>query len=316
MKVFTDIEPASSSKAIVLCIGFFDGVHLGHQAVIREARTLADTHQALCCVLTFANHPATILRPESAPKLLSSNTMKQSYIAELGVDKLFMPAFTKVLSEQTPEQFIDTIRASLPRLMGICIGHDWRFGKNASGDADTLTTLAAGHGIAVTVVDAVNDHEGPISSTRIRKAVQAGNLEEAERLLGRPWQFSGRVVQGDQVGNTLGFPTANIETQPDCLLPPGVFAASAVVAGSIYPAVLNIGNRPTVHKDSPVKAEAHLLDFDGSLYGEEMIVIPHNKLREETRFDSTEALKMQIKRDIRAATKIMNISISPPASQD
>ena len=305
MKFFSSLDDLTSGAPVVLCIGFFDGVHLGHQAVVRAARNLADAKQAACWVLTFANHPATILRPQKAPALLTTNETKQSLISELGADALLMPPFTPELSRLSPEDFFKELRRVMPELRAICIGHNWRFGKDAAGCANTLTRLAEGTGIDITVVDSVSLQQKAISSTRIRNALMKGRLSEVADMLGRQWQFSGEVISGSQVGAQLGFPTANIQIQDNILLPKGVFAAMAECSGELYQAVLNIGARPTIHADGPVTPEVHLLDTEGHFYGENMTVFPVKKLREESRFDSREALSNQIRTDIEDARAVL-----------
>jgi riboflavin kinase / FMN adenylyltransferase len=292
---------AAGSK-VCLAIGVFDGVHLGHQQIIRQTIADARQHEGLAVVVTFDCHPNRIVAPEHEPPLIYSLTQKLRTIESLGADALLLLHFDQELSQQNGEQFIRRLAVELQHVRSICVGADFVFGYRRSGNVELLRKLGAElrfqvHGMAAVALDGQ-----PVSSTRIREVIRAGDLDAASQLLGRAYSFAGNIVAGDHLGQKLGFPTANVDTTGLLLPPYGVYAAHAQVGGQSYRAVLNIGCRPTLKQLNPqLRVEAHLLDFSGDLYGREMEVVPFEKVREEKRFPSLEALRDQIAADVRAA---------------
>lgn len=285
-----------------LAIGFFDGVHLGHQQIIRQAVADARRHATRSVVLTFDVHPGTIVAPEQAPSLIQTRDQRIASIAALGPDALLMLPFTAEFSRQPAIDFIRTLHRELRGIHGICIGANFHFGHRRTGNLATLQESGAQLGFAVHGMAAVGLDGTAISSTRIRQAIRDGELDDAGQMLGRPWSLAGTVVHGEQRGRALGFPTANIEV-PGLALPPfGVYAAQVVAAGRRHPAVVNLGLRPTISPRAVQPLlEAHLLDFSGDLYGQTLEVIPLAHLRGEQRFSSMETLREQIARDVAAA---------------
>lgn len=296
----TDLRPGN--RKVCLAIGVFDGVHLGHQQIIRQ--TMADARQqnALAVVLTFDRHPSAIVAPDRVPPLIYSPPQKLRAIESLGADALLIIRFDKPFSEQTGEAFIRQLAHDLGRIQSICVGADFVFGHKRSGNVALLQKLGAElnftvHGIAAVALDGQI-----VSSTRIRETVRAGDFDAASQMLGRAYSLVACVVEGDKLGSKLGFPTANLDTTGFVLPPNGVYAAHATVGGQVHRAVLNIGQRPTVNQPTPhIRLEVHLLDFDGPLYGQELEVTFAAKLRDEKRYASLDELKIQISRDAAAA---------------
>ena len=300
----TASQLAPGSQKVCLAIGVFDGVHLGHQQIIRQTVADARQHDGVALVVTFDKHPSSIVAPDRVPPLIYSQPQKLRTIKSLGADALLEIPFDREFSQQTGEAFIRGLVHDLGRVQSICVGADFVFGNKRSGNVALLKTLGetlqfAVHGMAEVSLDGQ-----VVSSTRIREAIRAGNFDAASQMLGRAYSLAGVVVRGDQLGHQLGFPTANLET-PGLLLPPnGVYAAHASVAKKNYRAVLNIGQRPTISQPTPqIRVEVHLLDFAGEIYGQEMEVTFAAKLRDEQKFASLEELKAQIASDIAEARR-------------
>ncbi|MFO1487209.1 MAG: bifunctional riboflavin kinase/FAD synthetase [Verrucomicrobiota bacterium] len=305
MKVIhaTSELPAARRKAC-LAIGVFDGVHLGHQQIIRQTVADALQHDAAAIVVTFDKHPGTVVAPDKVPPAIYSRAQKLRAIEALGADVLLEIPFDKSFSQFTGEQFIRDLAASLGGLQSVCVGADFVFGHKRSGNVALLKQLGGElhftvHGMAELSLDGA-----VVSSTRIREAIRAGNFDAAGQLLGRSYSIAGPVIQGDQLGRTLGFPTANLDTAGLLLPPNGVYATLATVAGKSHRAVSNIGVRPTVNQPTPApRLEVHLLDFSGDLYGQELEATFVAKLRDEKKFSSLEELKTQIAQDILEARR-------------
>ncbi len=302
-------ELARIPGPLFLSIGVFDGVHLGHQAVI--CRALEDAREAggEAVVVTFDPHPVRILRPESAPRLLTSTRHKEILLKELGVRHLLIVPFTEAFAQTAPEQFVRELHAAANGLREICVGHTWSFGKGRAGNLELLRTLGDQLGFDEVGVPVVEVGGQIVSSTLIRAAVEAGALENAARLLGRPFSLFGTVAHGDGRGRTLGFPTANLRAHNEQFPPNGVYAVRARLVGkeAPRPGVLNIGTRPTLHgKGADRIPELHLFDFEGDLYGSDVEVFFHHFLREEKRFASVEALKAQIGLDAAEARALLS----------
>jgi riboflavin kinase/FMN adenylyltransferase len=293
-------ELKTNGKKVCLAIGFFDGVHLGHQQILRQ--TIADAHQhdSLALVLTFDRHPSVIVAPDKTPPLIYSLPQKLRAIGSLGAENILLIQFDKKFSEQTGEQFIRGLAQGLGKIHSICVGANFVFGHKRSGNVALLKKLGAELNFSVHGLSALSLDGQRVSSTRIREAIGAGNLDEAGQMLGRPYAISGNVVVGDKLGRQLGFPTANIDTTGLALPPHGVYAALTQVDAQLYRVALNIGIRPTVAAGKQLRVEAHLLDFQGELYGRELEIEISEKLRDEKKFASPEELRQQIARDVAA----------------
>jgi len=308
MKVITRLSAMKKERRpVVLAAGFFDGVHAGHRRVID--RTVAESKRikGVAWVLTFDKHPKKVLKPESAPLLLTSNRHKLRLIKKLKVDGCIVLPFTRQLAGLAPETFVRMLSDSIPELTRIFVGKNWRFGHGEKGDVGQLAKLARDFSIRVSAVRPVLRSGRTVSSTRIRKEVLRGNLAAAAGMLGRPFSILGVVVKGRAVGRRMGYPTANLETFNEVLPPYGVYAVRAEVGGCVFGGVVNIGTRPTFRQPAARKAviEVHLFGLHRNIYGREVEVFFVKKLRSERRFSLVENLRKQIERDVRNARKIL-----------
>ena len=286
---------------LVLAIGVFDGVHLGHRAVIQRALTDARAAGGTAVVVTFDPHPARVLRPEQSPLLLTCIQHKQQLISALGVENLLIVPFDKTVAAMEPSEFIREIATAAKPLRQICVGENWSFGKGRTGNIHLLKILGEKMGFAAIGIPDVQMNERPVSSTAIRSAVQAGDITTAEKLLGRNFSILGTVVAGRKMGRTIGFPTANLATNNEQLPPNGVYAVTMQLRGNHLPGVANVGVRPTLEDAGARVCEVHLFDYTGNFYGEEVEVSFLRFIREERKFQSLDALRDQIAQDVTAA---------------
>ena len=301
-------ELSSVPGPAYLAVGVFDGVHLGHQSVVRRAMDDAQRERGGHAVaVTFDPHPMKVLRPDAAPRLLTSTPHKLKVLAELGVGHTLVIPFNLEFSRTPPETFIEELVSACQPLREICVGYDWSFGKGRAGNVDLLTRLGRARNFVCVGLPPVVAADGTqISSTLVRAAVEAGELARAAELLGREYTILGTVVEGRKLGRTLGFPTANLAAHNEQFPPNGVYAARAKVTGRVLTGVLNLGVRPTVTGGSAERLlELHVFDFEGDLYGAEIEVAFHAYLRGERRFESLDALKAQIEADCSAARKAL-----------
>ncbi|HXR05725.1 MAG TPA: bifunctional riboflavin kinase/FAD synthetase [Candidatus Acidoferrum sp.] len=284
---------------VCLAIGVFDGVHLGHQRVILQAVADAARGAGRSVVITFDRHPAAVLAPARVPPLIYPPAKKLRVIASLRPDTACVIHFDKEFSQITGEEFIRGLARDCGQIHSLSVGRAFSFGRARSGNVALLKTLGKELGFAVHALDEVSLYGRPVSSTRVRAAVRAGRFVEAGQLLGRPYELCGAVIQGAGLGRQIGFPTANVDLAGLLAPPAGVYAARAFVRGRHHSAAVNIGCRPTVAPVAPqIQVEAHLLDFAGDLYGEEIELTFLKKLRDEQKFPSPDALRAQILRDI------------------
>ncbi|MBS0658321.1 MAG: bifunctional riboflavin kinase/FAD synthetase [Verrucomicrobia bacterium] len=300
MSLFRSISALSVLEGpAYLAIGVFDGVHRGHRAVI--GRALEDARRepgGHAVVVTFEPHPMRVLRPEAAPRLLTSPAHLLKVLARVGVPNVLVLPFDRDFAARTPEEFIgELVRACRP-LRQICVGYDWSFGRGRSGNVDSLTRLGREFGFTCVGLPPVLDRTGQqISSTLIRAAVAEGDLARAAELLGREFTILGTVVPGRKLARTLGFPTANLAAHNEQFPPNGVYAAAAWVDGRERPGILNLGVRPTVDGSGERVLELHIFDFEGDLYGRDIEVAFRRFLRPEQKFAGLDALKAQIAAD-------------------
>jgi riboflavin kinase / FMN adenylyltransferase len=286
-------------RKVCLAIGFFDGVHLGHQQVIRQTLTDAKQHEAIGLVVTFDQHPNTVVAPSRVPPLIYSLPQKLRAIEAVGANTLLLIHFDQAFSEQSGEAFVRELTRKLGHLQSLCVGANFVFGYKRGGNVELLRKLGAELNFAVHGMSAVSLDGRAVSSTRVREAVGAGDLDSVSQMLGRAYSLAGTVVRGDGLGHQLGFPTANVDTTGLVLPPHGVYAVHAESGGKTHRAVLNIGHRPTLQNPNPqLRVEAHLMDFTGDLYGQEVELAFVEKLRVEKKFDSLGELRAQIARDI------------------
>ncbi len=295
-----------ADRGTVATVGTFDGVHIGHWAVLQEIRRRAAAAGRRSVLVTFDPHPLRIVRPEIAPPLLTTPTEKKEILAESGLDYAVFLTFTEVLSRYEPRRFVEEILVGRLRVEELVIGYDHGFGRDRSGNADTLRAIGGELGFTVDVVPPVEAEGDAVSSSRIRAAVAAGRMEEAWACLGRPYSARGVVVRGDGRGRRLGFPTANLTILgADKLIPPaGIYAVRGVLRTGTYGGALHLGPRPTF-RGSPPTIELHLLDFDGDIYGEEVRVDFLRYLRGVRPFDSPGALVAQMRDDVSRAAEVL-----------
>ena len=297
-------EVPREAAPVALAIGFLDGVHLGHQRVIRAAIARARAAGGQAWILTFEPHPLQILRPGRAPALLTPTPQKLRLLAALGADGCLLLPFTPALAAREPEDFIAGLVAALPPLAGVSVGANWTFGHRGRGDTELLRALGARHDFEVEIVAPVLVGGAPVSSTRVRQAVLAGDLSGAAALLGRPFSVSGRVEAGRGVGRGLGFPTANLDAVCELHPPTGVYAVLAECDGVRRGGAAYFGHRPTFDATPRPVLEVHLFDTDADLYGKDLEVFFLERLRGDERFESPEALRRQIERDVARARAI------------
>ncbi|MCB1236838.1 MAG: bifunctional riboflavin kinase/FAD synthetase, partial [Verrucomicrobiae bacterium] len=288
-----------------LAIGVFDGIHLGHRAVIEAALSSAgadETDGGMAAVATFDPHPVRVLSPANAPRLLTSTRHKLDLIGRLGIQTALVIPFDHAFAEIEAEDFVRTLATAAVRLKRICVGEDWRFGHRCRGNVSLLREMGRALGFEVTGVPMVAVDGVKASSTRIREAVAAGDLDVAGKLLGRPYTVLGTVVEGRRLGRQIGFPTANLTVHSEQLPPTGVYAVTGRRSGQSFGGVGNLGYRPTVEGgDLRRLLEVHLFDFEGDLYGEDLEIEFRAYLRPERKFDSIDELKARIGEDTVAA---------------
>ena len=286
---------------LFLAIGVFDGMHLGHQAVISTSAEHARSVNGTPVVVTFDPHPEKILRPATAPHLLTSTQHKIGLIRDLGVGHLLIIAFDKQFAATEPEDFVKQLVKHSKPLREICVGHEWSFGKNRRGNLGLLKKLGAKFDFEVVGIPPVTLNGELVSSTAIRHAVQTGDLRKTAAMLGREYTILGTVVRGDDLGKKIGFPTANLSAHNEQFPPNGVYFAQAMLDGVIYPGVLNLGYRPTVSSEKDRVLEIHLFDFDRDIYGSDLEVRFVRYLRPEKKFESVDMLARQIALDVKQA---------------
>lgn len=300
MKVIENLrDPGQRRGKVCVAIGFFDGVHLGHQQIIRQTISDAGQHEGTALIVTFDRHPNTVVAPDRAPQLIYPLSKKLQVIDSLGVDIGFLIHFDKAFSERSGEEFVRTLVREAGQVRSICVGANFVFGHKRSGNVELLRKLGSELNFTVHGLSAVALDGKAVSSTRIRQAVAGGQLDAASQMLGRAYALAGKVTAGDKLGRQLGFPTANIDVRGLMLPPAGVYAAQARTGGALHRAVVNIGLRPTLQNSQPtLRVEAHLLDYAGNLYEQELELIFVDKLRDEKKFASLADLRDQIARDI------------------
>lgn len=300
-------EPDQGS---VLTIGNFDGVHRGHQALLESVVQTAREAGRRACVYTFDPHPRRLLAPERGERLLMTPAQLEQSLESFGVDLLIREPFTLGFAKQSAEEFLTQVIQRRLRPYRIFVGGRFHFGKGRAGSAETLQGLAPRLGIQVELIPQVEVGGADASSTRIRGAVSEGEVAEATRCLGRPYSIWGRVIHGDHRGRTLGFPTANLHTENELLPALGVYASTVRLleqgrpAGESLRAVTNVGTRPTF-EPGQVLTEVHLLGFEGDLYGRELAVEFHERIRAERKFSGPEALRKQIAADSERALELL-----------
>ena len=303
-----------SARPCAVTIGAYDGVHLGHKQVIDRVRREAQDLGVASAVVTFDRHPASVVRPDSAPRLLTDLDQKIELLEQTGVDYVLVVRFDEDRAEESAEDFVREVLVGCLSTRAVVVGHDFHFGYKRRGNVPLLQEMGAELGFDVTGVTLVIDGPGgqPISSTRIRALLSEGRVREAAALLGRLHQVRGTVVHGDERGRLLGYPTANLSVPAAIVLPAdGVYAGWYVRPdGSRLPAALSLGRRPTFYRDEDEETsllEAHVLDFSGDLYGERARVEFADRIRGQVRFEDVDALVDQMRRDVEQCRRILGV---------
>lgn len=303
MVLYRSLDEVPRSRGRAVALGTFDGVHLGHRRVIDSAVRRAHERDLDSCVVTFDPHPAQVLRPDDPPRLLSTLEVKARRVAEIGVDEMVAIRFTRQFSQLSAEQFCEQVLGDVLGARHVDVGANFHFGHGAVGDAGVLASRSEFD----TEVIGLVEHDGePVSSTRIRGLVEQGEVAVAAELLGAPFTFSGEVTRGDGRGRTLNMPTANIAPAAAMVVPAkGVYAAIAELDGRRLPAAVNVGVRPTFERDGELLVEAHVIDFEGDLYGRTIQLAFLERLRDELSFQSAEELVAQMQEDVEQVKRIV-----------
>jgi riboflavin kinase/FMN adenylyltransferase len=281
----------------VLALGNFDGMHRGHLKIVERVRRVAGERNAPAVAMTFDPHPSKIVRPDKAPTLLMTHQQKLEALGRAGMDGVAVVRFTRELSQWDPETFVRTVLVEWLRIAEVWVGANFLFGHDRTGNFSLLRSLGARYGFRAEKIDPVRYKDFVVSSTRIRRLINEGRVDEASALLGHHYLIEGSVVHGQHRGRGLGFPTANLCSDNELIPPRGVYATTVTLDGLAYPAITNIGSRPTFETAEETVIETHVLDLEKDLYGLQLKLGFVQRLRDEKRFDNVEALKKQIEAD-------------------
>lgn len=297
MKIFHDLDNANIAKPTVLTLGVFDGLHLGHQAIMAKVVERAAAIGAMATAVTFDPHPRAVLHPESAPPLLQTLDQRLANFKVLGIEQVIVVKFTRQFASQPAEDFLRDVVHDRLHAREVYLGKGFAFGKGRSGNIELLRNMSAELGFTADEVHEVQIRGMRVSSSRIRELLAEGRVNLARRMLGRPYGVEGVVVQGDRRGHTVGFPTANLKARNRVIPKFGVYATATLIGGKWRRSITNIGVRPTFGNDVEASVETYVLDFEGDLYGNALRVRFLHRIRDERKFSGIEELKAQIIRD-------------------
>lgn len=302
MKIFHSIEAFSTSSKTIVTLGTFDGVHLGHKKILEKVIHSSQELNAESIVLTFFPHPRSILQSSEEMKQLNTMDEKITLLKNIGIDNLIIHPFNKEFSRLTAEEFVTKVLLEKFKLQKIIIGHDHRFGRNRTADITDLINFGNEYHFEVEQISAEEINDAAISSTKIRNALNNGQIELANQYLGYPYMLSGKVIHGKQLGRTIGFPTANILVENEFkLIPPhGVYIVQVTILNNTYNGMLNIGTNPTTDTTTTQKIEVNIFDFDDDLYNQTITVHFLKKIREELKFQSVDELIQHLHLDKKA----------------
>jgi riboflavin kinase/FMN adenylyltransferase len=289
----------------VLALGNFDGLHRGHLKIIERVKRGAAEHGGTPMAMTFDPHPPRVVRPDKAPPLLMTKTQRLEALDRAGITCVAVVRFTHKLSEWAPETFVRTVLAEWLRVSEVWVGANFLFGHGRSGNFSLLRALGQQYGFRADKIDPVRYKDFVVSSTRIRRLVAEARMDEAGALLGHPYYVDGTIVEGQKRGKTIGFPTANMVTENELIPPHGVYATTTTIDGVVHAGVTNVGTRPTFNETEPT-IETHLLRYSGDLYGRRVRLSFVQRLRDERRFDTVDALRAQIEADQRRADHLFS----------
>jgi riboflavin kinase/FMN adenylyltransferase len=288
----------------VVALGNFDGVHRGHLKILERVKQVATEHAGTPMVVTFDPHPSKIVRPDKAPPRLMTTAQRLKALGRAGITRVAVVRFTRELSEWSPEVFVERVLVDWLGVGAVCVGANFLFGHERAGTFSTLRTLGQRFGFRGDMVDPVRYKDFVVSSTRIRRLVVEGHVDEAGALMGHPYVIVGSVVEGRKRGRGIGFPTANIESPNELLPAHGVYATNLIIDGTVRPSITNVGVRPTFDDTLETTVETYVLDFDGDLYGRDVEVSFVQRLRDERRFADLDALREQLEADRRQAVRL------------
>ncbi len=303
---FPDDPRPVTWRSPVLALGNFDGLHRGHTKIVERIQRGALERGGTSVVLTFDPHPPRVLRPDKAPALLMTKAQKLDALSRAGVQGVAVVRFTAEMSQWEPEAFVCTVLVEWLRVAEVWVGADFLFGRNRSGNFTRLKSLGAQYGFRAEKIDPIRYKDFVVSSTRIRRLVSEGRVDEAGALLGHHYALDGVVVEGAKRGREIGFPTANLATENELIPPLGVYATAVTVDGVFYPSVTNIGQRPTFGDRLATTIEAHLIGRSMDLYGKTVRLAFVQRLRDERKFPDREALQDQIAADVRRAARLFD----------
>ena len=314
MAIREELAQFSPAWDTALTIGTFDGVHLGHQRLIQHLKAAAASHHLMAGVLTFRNHPRSVLNPAAQTGYISSLEERLSLLREAGIDLIIDVDFTRELSLMKAREFVSLLY-EVARMRGLVVGPDFALGHQREGTIDVLKDLGSELGFWVDVVEPVTLDQGPIRSSAVRRAISQGDMASAGQLLGRPYSLTGLVVEGERRGNQLGFPTANLSLDSGVMVPgDGIYATWTVIDGMRHLSATNVGVRPTFGA-GPRTVEAFIMDFDRDIYGKYLTLEFSLRLREELSFDTVDALIQQMKLDVEQARAVLSASSMSPARE-
>lgn len=307
MQIYQDFLEVGHNDNTIITLGTFDGIHLGHKEIIEAVVQKAAKFGSRSLLITFSPHPRKVISVGNEIKLLSTLSEKKKIIETFGIDSLLVIQFTKEFSQQTPEEFVDKYLISGIGVKEIVIGYDHHFGKGRGGDIEILKKKGEERGFKVTAVPEYRTDDIIVSSTKIRKALIAGDIAKANKMLGRFYSFEGVVVPGDKRGRELGFPTANLLIEnEDKLLPAiGIYAAECIIQDEKHNALLSIGSRPTFHEAGDIIPEVYIIEFNKQIYNHTVKVNVVERIRGEEKFSSAEELVKQMKKDKETGLKIL-----------
>jgi len=306
MQVEEELVQFTPDRDMLLTIGVFDGVHLGHRHLISKLVTRAKQKSFLSGVVTFRQHPRDLLAPQTRLPFLMTITERERLLKQVGVDAVILISFTPELASLTAREFVSLLQKLL-RMRGLVVGPDFALGKNREGNAEVLRSLGQELGFTVTIVPPKQINGEIVSSTAIRNALAVGDMRKVTKLLGRPFSLQGKVTIGQQRGTEMGFPTANLDVNSRQAIPSeGVYATLSHIGGKAYQSMTNIGRCPTFGDNNQRTIESYILDYNQVLYGQELKLEIIQRLRDEKRFDSVEALKKQIAEDVRQGKEVLS----------
>jgi len=309
MQIVREIENyISNNSPLYLALGNFDGLHLGHQKLIKQMVNAAKSEMGMTAAFVFEPHPNKVLFPDKPIQLLVTAEHKAELMEQLGVNLLIYNTFNLEIAKCSPEEFVKRILVNKLKVKQVFVGFNYTFGHKGAGTPELLQEFGGKYGFKVNIIPPVKINGEVVSSSIIRKALEAGDIKKARIMLGYNPMFEGQVIEGEHRGRAIGFPTANLGISPEINIPgKGVYAAQCKLGSNLYKAVVNIGSKPTFHKEYPISIEAHLIDFQGDLYGQKIRLYFLEKIRDERKFDNVEELVKQITRDRDLAQRIASL---------